>query len=82
LPDLDAALASALERPLGSAPVRELVKPGARVTIAFDDPTGPSYGPIREKAIKLVLAELERAGVSDDRMTLLRELAPSQVDRR
>lgn len=71
LPDLRAAVRQALDRPEGLPPLGDLVRPGARVTIAFDDPTVPSFGPVREVAIGLVLEELGRAGVRDDRITLL-----------
>jgi len=71
LPDLDAALATTLAAPLGLPPVEQLVRPGARVTIAFDDPTVPSLGPIREKAIAQILARLSGAGVRDEDVTLL-----------
>ncbi len=69
--DLDATVRAALERPLGLRPIRELVKPSAAVTIAFDDATVASYGPIRGVAIKAVLHELQAAGVSRSRVTLL-----------
>ena len=71
LPDLDTALREALDAPLGLPRVEELVRPGARVTIAFDDPTVPSFGPIREKAIGQILERLGGAGVRDDDVTLL-----------
>ncbi|HEV8320478.1 MAG TPA: lactate racemase domain-containing protein [Myxococcota bacterium] len=71
LPDLEAALRAALARPLGLAPLGALVRPGARVTIAFDDPTVPSYGPLRRTAITLVLEALASAGVAEERVTLV-----------
>ncbi|MEO7157429.1 MAG: lactate racemase domain-containing protein, partial [Vicinamibacterales bacterium] len=43
--DLEAAVRDALDHPLGLPPIRDLVKPGARVVIAFDDPTVTSFGP-------------------------------------
>ncbi len=39
LANLDEAVSAALEAPLGLPRIRDLVKPGARVTIAFDDHT-------------------------------------------
>jgi nickel-dependent lactate racemase len=87
LADLDAAVAQALAKPLGLPPVRELVKPGAAVTIAFDDATVPSYGPIRSVAIRALLTELEAAGVSRRRVTLIcanalhRKLRPAELAR-
>lgn len=69
--DLDAAVRRALAAPLGLARIRDLVRPGASVTIAFDDATVASYGPIRGVGIRAVLEELDAAGVSRERVTLL-----------
>jgi hypothetical protein len=69
--DLRAALQEALRRPLDLPPLRELAKPGWKVTVAFDDPTVPCYGPVWEPAIRSVLEELEHAGVKKREVTLL-----------
>lgn len=69
--DLRAALQEALRRPLDLPPLRELAKPGWKVTVAFDDPTVPCYGPVWEPAIRSVLEELEHAGVKKRDVTLL-----------
>jgi hypothetical protein len=69
--DLGAALQEALRRPLDLPPLRELAKPGWRVTVAFDDPTVPCYAPVWEPAIRSVLEELECAGVKKRDVTLL-----------
>jgi len=61
----------ALQRPLGRPPLREIVKPGWRVTIAFDDPTVPCFAPVWEPALRLVMEELERGGVKKSQITLL-----------
>jgi len=85
LPDLDAAVRQALAAPLGLARIRELAPPGGAVTIAFDDATVASFGPIRNLAVKAVLDELEAAGVARARVTLLcanglhRKLRPSEL---
>jgi hypothetical protein len=71
LADLDGAVRAALASPLGLPRVRDLVKPGARVTIAFDDHTTGSFGPIRPLAIRAVLDELAAAGVSPAQVTLV-----------
>ncbi|MEK7700821.1 MAG: lactate racemase domain-containing protein [candidate division NC10 bacterium] len=71
LADLDSAVREALAGPRGLPRVRDLVRPGASVTIAFDDATVASYGPIRGVAIKAVLEELDAAGVSRARVTLV-----------
>jgi nickel-dependent lactate racemase len=69
--DEPAAVRAALENPLGLPRIRDLVRPTGRVLIAFDDPTVPSYGPIRRLAVEGVLAELAAAGVDDERVTLV-----------
>ena len=69
--NLRAALQEALRRPLDLPPLRELAKPGWKVTVAFDDPTVPCYGPVWEPAIRSVLEELEHAGVKKRDVTLL-----------
>ncbi len=68
---LDAAVRMALANPVGLPRIRELVRPRASVTIAFDDGTVASYGPIRGVAIEAVLEELEAAGVSRQNVTLI-----------
>ncbi|HEY7869164.1 MAG TPA: lactate racemase domain-containing protein [Methylomirabilota bacterium] len=71
LADLDGAVRRALAAPLGLPRLGELVKPGARVTIAFDDHTVGSFGPIRPVAIRAVLDELAAAGVSRGQVRLV-----------
>ncbi len=69
--DLKASLQEALQKPIDLPPLRELVKPGWKVTVAFDDPTVPCYAPVWEPAIRLVLEELDRAGVKKRDIFLL-----------
>lgn len=75
LPNPKETLREALSAPLGMDPLAKLVGPGARVTIAFDDPAKPLYpirgGDFRELAIPVILEELERTGVTRDRVKLL-----------
>ncbi len=85
--DLAAAVQQALERPLGLPRLGRLVKPSSRVTIAFDDATVPSYGPIRTLAIEAVLGELAAAGVARGQVSLIcanalhRKLRPAELAR-
>ncbi|HVU74047.1 MAG TPA: lactate racemase domain-containing protein [Mycobacteriales bacterium] len=70
LPDVPAAIADALDNPLGdSKPLRELLFSGMRLTIAFDDislPLPPMRTPdIRQQVIEQVLELAARAGVDD-----------------
>jgi nickel-dependent lactate racemase len=69
--DLDGAVRSALAAPRGLPRIGALVRPGAAVTIAFDDHTTGSFGPIRGVAIRAVLDELEAAGVRRRDVTLI-----------
>ena len=69
--DLAEAVRAALKRPVDTPPLREIAKPGWRVTVAFDDPTVPCWAPVWETAIAVVLEELERAGVARKQVNLL-----------
>ncbi len=69
--DQAAAVGAALAEPLGLPRIRELVRPGAQVLIAFDDPTAPSFGPIRRLAIEAILKELADAGVPEENVNLV-----------
>ncbi len=70
-PDQAAAVREALAKPLGMPHVGALVRPRDRVLIAFDDPTAPSFGPVRSLAIEAVLEELRGAGVPEENVTLI-----------
>ncbi|MEW6440593.1 MAG: lactate racemase domain-containing protein [bacterium] len=64
----------AIRNPLGCPALSDLVKPGSRVTIAFDDPClplPPMRRDVRGKVIGVVLEELFRAGVHKDRIRLV-----------
>ncbi len=69
--DQEAAVRAALARPLGLPRVGELVRPGSKVLIAFDDPTAPSFGPVRRLAIEAILEELATSGVPEENVTLV-----------
>jgi len=69
--DIAAEIERALQTPLGRPPLAEMVKPGDKVTIAFDDPTVPCFAPVWEPAIKQVIAELGKAGVKPVDITLV-----------
>jgi hypothetical protein len=71
VPDQEAAVRAALAKPLGLPRIRELARPGARVLIAFDDPTVMSFGPVRRLAIEAILAELAEVGVSEENVFLV-----------
>ncbi|MDP9497500.1 MAG: nickel-dependent lactate racemase [Actinomycetota bacterium] len=69
LPDVRAAIADALEHPIDSEPLRELLRPGMRLTLAFDDislPLPPMRTPdIRQQVLEQVLELAAAAGVDD-----------------
>jgi lactate racemase len=69
--DQEAAVREALSKPIALPRIRELVRPGARVLIAFDDPTAPSSGPVRTLAIEAIVEELREAGVPEEKVSLI-----------
>src|SRR3972149_2747342 len=69
--DQETAVREALARPLGRPRRGETVTPGDSVLIAFDDPTVPSFGPVRRLAIEAVLEELAAAGVPEEDVNLV-----------
>ena len=85
--DLPGAVQAALAAPRGVPRLRDTVTPGARVTIAFDDHTTGSFGPIRPVAIRAVLRELGEAGVSPAQVSLVcanalhRMCRPAELER-
>ncbi len=70
-PDQATAVRDAIAHPLGLPRARELVPLGGRVLIAFDDPTVPSFGPVRRVAIEALLEELAEAGVPEENVSLV-----------
>jgi hypothetical protein len=64
-PDLGATVLHALTEPLDRPPLRDQVKPGAKVTVAFDDATVPCYAPLWPTALPLIVSELEAGGVKE-----------------
>lgn len=68
LADVQRAIYEALERPIGTLPLRELARPGQRVCIVFTDITRASPDHLLVPAL---LNELEIAGVRDGDITLL-----------
>jgi len=69
LPDRQAAIVHAIDHPEGTEPLDAFLRPGMKVTIAFDDVSLPlprmPRPDIRQTIIEIVLQRLERAGVSD-----------------
>ena len=89
LADVETAIAEALDSPLGSDPLAALLRPGMRLTIAFDDislPLPPMRTPdIRQRVIEQVLERAYRAGVDDIHLiaalALHRRMTPAELER-
>jgi hypothetical protein len=87
--DVTGAIRQALLEPLGSEPLPELLKPGMRLTIAFDDislPLPPMQTPdIRGLIIEQVLEVAARRGVDDVKLivanSLHRRMTASEIKR-
>jgi lactate racemase len=76
--DVTGAIRHALLHPLGSEPLPELLRPGMRLTIAFDDislPLPPMQTPdIRGRIIEQVLEVAARGGVDDVKLIVANSL--------
>lgn len=72
LPDEQAAVRDALRAPIGSPPLRELVRPTDTVAVVFSDITRPMPN---DRVLPLLLAELALAGVPDSHIVLINALA-------
>jgi hypothetical protein len=76
--DVTSAIRHALLHPLGTEPLPELLKPGMRLTIAFDDislPLPPMQTPdIRGRVIEQVLEVAARRGVDDVQLIVANSL--------
>lgn len=71
LPDERAAMRDALRSPIGTAPLRELVRPDDTVAVVFSDLTRPMPN---DRVLPPLLEELARAGVPDERIVLINGL--------
>lgn len=71
LPDEAAAIRAALRNPIGAPPLQALVKPGDSVVIVHTDITRATPN---ERMLPVLLAELERAGIARQDITLLNAL--------
>ncbi len=89
LPDLDGAIEEALENPLGCDPLSAQLRPGMKVTVAFDDvslPLPPMQSPdVRQSVIEKVLAKLADHGIDDIHLVaalgLHRRMTPRELKR-
>ena len=87
--DVSGAIRDALHHPLGSEPLPELLNPGMRLTIAFDDislPLPPMRAPdVRQRVIEQVLELAAQKGVDDVQLivanSLHRRMTASEIKR-
>jgi hypothetical protein len=87
--DVTGAIRSAVDNPHGSEPLADLLRPGMRLTIAFDDislPLPPMKTPdIRGRVIEQVLELAARKGVDDVEIvvanSLHRRMTPAEIKR-
>lgn len=88
VPDVREAIATALDAPLESAPLAERLRPGMKLTIAFDDNTRPVPAmpapDIRGRIIEAVLTRAAAVGVDDVELIcangLNRRLTPGELE--
>lgn len=57
------AVENGVRNPLDIEPISDFVRKNWKITIAFDDPTVPCFGPVWVMAFRAVIDELKRAGV-------------------
>lgn len=87
LEDPDAAIDRALDHPLGADPLAAQLRPGMKLTIAFDDvslPLPPMRPPdVRQRVVEKVLDRCAAAGVDDIHLVcaiaLHRRLTPAEL---
>jgi lactate racemase len=79
LPDEVAALDAALASPIGAPPLREWIRPGAKVVVLFTDITRATPN---DRLIPWLLSRLESWGVARDQITLLNQLGTHRPNTR
>src|SRR5215207_8929435 len=89
VPDVTGAIHDALLHPLGSEPLPDLLRPGMRLTVAFDDislPLPPMKVPdVRQRVLEQVLELAARRGVEDVELivanSLHRRMTAKEIER-
>ena len=85
--NLDQAIDDAIENPVGSEPLSSILRPGMRVTIAFDDislPLPPMRAPdVRKRIIEIIIKKLHSHQVEDIHLIaalgLHRRMTPREI---
>lgn len=79
LPDEHAALVATLEQPIGAPPLRQWLRPDAKIVILFTDITRATPN---HRLIPWLLAYLENCGVRREQVTLLNQLGTHRPNTR
>lgn len=87
IPNLAETIDEAIENPIGSEPLSSLLRPGMRVTIAFDDvslPLPPMKSPdIRKTIIEIIIKKLRNHNIEDIHLIaalgLHRRMTPNEL---
>lgn len=79
LADEQAALVAALEQPIGAAPLRQWLRPDAKIVVLFTDITRATPN---HRLIPWLLAYLEGCGVRREQVTLLNQLGTHRPNTR
>jgi len=65
------AVENAVKNPIEIEPISDFVSKSWKITIAFDDPTVPCFGPVWGMAFRAVIDELKSAGVPKSNIKLI-----------
>lgn len=76
LPDPAAAITAAIRHPVGTPPLREIVKPGETVVLIVNDPTRVANSHV---FMPILVRELNDAGIKDEDMTILFSLGTHRL---
>ena len=69
--DQEGIVEGGIKNPIDMDPLSDFVRRDWKITIAFDDPTVPCFGPVWVMAFRSVLDELRRAGVAKSNIKLI-----------
>lgn len=76
LPDPEAAIRHAIRHPIGTPPLKEIVKPGETVVFIVNDPTRVANSHV---FMPILVQELNEAGIKDEDMTILFSLGTHRL---
>lgn len=76
LPDPEAAIRHAIRHPIGTPPLKDIVKPGETVVFIVNDPTRVANSHV---FMPILVQELNDAGIKDEDMTILFSLGTHRL---